>query len=188
MAVDGTFDDCQRLVKEAFAARDSTGVWAKRLLTSANSISIGRLLPQMAYYAWASLDYYARTGIKPGFIIPSGNAGNALAAIWAWKMGLPIRELILASNANRALPDYFSTGVFRPAPTVQTIANAMDVGNPSNLERVIHLERAKKIQNGFLKSISVTDDEIRAAIEKGHRLHGVVFCPHTAAAFHARGM
>lgn len=184
--VRGTFDDCQRLVKEAFAARSTQEEISGRHLSSANSINIGRLLPQMVYYAQASLAYRAMTGESAGFVIPTGNAGNALAALWAMRMGLPIRELVLASNANRVLPDYFATGVFKAAPSIRTLANAMDVGNPSNLERLIHLEQGDHSLKSRIRAVSVSDDSIRDRIQQGPGRYGEIWCPHTAAAVHAR--
>jgi threonine synthase len=184
--VRGSFDDCQRLVKEAFAARATPDEISDRHLTSANSINIGRLLPQMVYYAQASLAYQAMTGERAGFVIPTGNAGNALAAVWAMRLGLPIRELVLASNANRVLPDYFSTGTFKPAPSIKTLANAMDVGNPSNLERLIYLERGDASFKSRIRAVSVSDDRIRETITQGPGRYGEIWCPHTAAAVHAR--
>jgi threonine synthase len=184
--VRGTFDDCQRLVKEAFAARGTAGGIAGRHLTSANSINIGRLLPQMVYYAQSSLAYHAATGETPGFVVPSGNVGNALAAAWAMRLGLPIREIVLATNANRVVPDYFATRRFEPAPSVKTLANAMDVGNPSNLERLIRLLDDNPTLAGRIRAVSVPDDPIREAIQQGPGRYGEIWCPHTAAAVHAR--
>jgi threonine synthase len=148
--VNGTFDDCQRLVKEALLDKK----WSKKNLTSANSINIGRILPQTIYYGWSALHYYNRNQRKPGFIIPSGNLGNSLAALWAKKMGFPIGEVILSFNANKSVVNYFETGKWTPQPTITTLANAMDVGNPSNMERLFLcptkkskrlLKRVKKI-------------------------------------------
>ena len=184
--VRGSFDDCQSLVKEAFAARGTPHAFAGRHLTSANSINIGRLLPQMVYYASASLEYEAMTGERAGFVIPSGNVGNAMAAIWAMKMGLPIREIVLATNANRVVPDYFATGVFKPAPSIKTLANAMDVGNPSNLERLIHLAASAPEIKGRIRTLSVSDDRIREIILQGPGRYGETWCPHTAAAVYGR--
>jgi threonine synthase len=182
-AVNGTFDDCQRLAKEAFAARATSP--SSRVLTSANSISVGRLLPQAAYYAHASLTHFKRSGgEKPGFVIPSGNVGNALAALWAMKMGLPIGEIVLATNANRTVPDYFESGEFNPSPTIRTLANAMDVGNPSNLERVIAL--LDPALRPRIRAVSVSDDEIRSSIRDARARYGQILCPHTAAAYNAR--
>lgn len=182
-AVRGDFDDCQRIVKAAFSNRELNR--AKGLL-SANSINLGRLLPQAAYHAAASLWYLRRRGARAGLIIPTGNLGNAVAAFWARASGLPIREIVLATNANRAVPDYFSSAVWQPRPTVRTLANAMDIGNPSNMERLLQLQpdltRLKQIAAAF----SVTDDEIARTIAEEAARHGRVWCPHTAAAVHVR--
>ena len=133
LRIAGTFDDCQRLVKEAFG--DSA--LARRLrLSSANSINIGRLLPQMVYYAASSLDVERRTHAKASYIIPAGNLGNAFAAVWARALGFPIARIVLAHNVNRTVPDYLKTGIWQPRPSVATLASAMDVGNPSNMERM----------------------------------------------------
>jgi threonine synthase len=202
LRVRGTFDDCQRLVKAAFAARGAEaddpvfGPRGGRHLTSANSINIGRLLPQMAYYAQASLSYRSMTGEAPGIVVPSGNVGNALAAAWAMRLGLPVRELVLATNANRVVPDYFASGKFAPAASRRTLANAMDVGNPSNLERLIRLlDEGMQDEGatgdglrGRIRAVSVSDAEISRAIEQGPERYGEVWCPHTAAAVHARGL
>ncbi len=183
-AVEGDFDACQALVKRAFA---DEAVRRRRRLISANSINIGRLLPQMVYYAAASLQYLRRKGVPPGFVIPSGNLGNAVAAFWALRMGFPIRRIALAFNANRAVPDFFASGEYRPAATRATLANAMDVGAPSNFERLTHL------YSGDLASLrrdaeaySVDDVAIGQAIEQGPARWGSVWCPHTAAAICAR--
>ncbi|HUI61862.1 MAG TPA: threonine synthase, partial [Steroidobacteraceae bacterium] len=125
-AVHGTFDDCQRLVKQAFV---DPGLRAHTELSSANSINLGRLLPQAAYYAASSLAVWRQYGEAPSYVIPSGNLGNAVACIWARKAGLPIGEVVLAHNSNRTVPDYFETGDWRPRPSVPTLASAMDVGN-----------------------------------------------------------
>ncbi len=132
----GTFDDCQRLVKEAFVDPDCMQRWE---LSSANSINLGRLLPQTVYYVAASLAMQARTGGPASFIVPSGNLGNATACVWARRLGAPIAEIVLAHNANRTVPDYLATGVLHARPSVPTLASAMDVGNPSNLERLTNL-------------------------------------------------
>ena len=181
-AVKGTFDDCQRMAKEAF----SDSWWqSNTTLTSANSINIGRLLPQMTYYARASIDYKKEFGKNPGFIIPSGNLGNAVASLWAKKMGFPIGKIIMATNANKNVSDYLQTGVYSPHTTINTLANAMDVGNPSNLERAIHLY--PKIEDFRLdvESYSVSDEEIKTEIIEGAK-DGNIWCPHTATAAHVR--
>jgi threonine synthase len=184
-AVRGDFDDCQRLVKEAFA-----DPWwrANRNVTSANSINVGRLLPQVAYYAAASSWFLDRHRAPAGFLVPSGNLGNALGALWAKRLGFPIREVVLVANANRPVPDYFATGVYKPQPTVATLANAMDVGNPSNMERVLHLYPTPEALRADASSLSVSDAQIRKAIVDAAR-EGEILCPHTAtAAFALRAM
>lgn len=187
-AVNGTFDDCQRMAKEAFA---NTMAFAQQisdqptLLTSANSINIGRLLPQMTYYARASIEYKKKYGANPNFIIPSGNLGNAMAALWAKKMDFPIGQIIMATNANKALPDYLETGVKKSHQTISTLANAMDVGNPSNLERAIHLYPKLEDFRKDVDAISVSDDEIKKAIIEGKK-SGNIWCPHTAVAAFVR--
>ena len=174
-AVDGSFDDCQAMVKAAFA---NATLMAAVPLTSANSISIGRLLPQMAYYAQAALRHVRRGGTALNVAIPSGNLGNALAAIWVRAMGLPIGDIAIVTNANRVLPDFFETGTYTPRPSVPTIANAMDVGAPSNLERL----RAGFAETGGLHTLSVDDDTIRRRVPAFLAEFGTVICPHTATA------
>jgi len=182
-AVRGTFDDCQRMVKGALA--DAT-LHARMRLLSANSINIGRLLPQAAYYAYASLEYRHRHGVAPGVIVPSGNLGNGVAAVLALRMGFPIREVVLATNANRAVPDYFASGRYQGQPTVQTLANAMDVGAPSNFERLMALFADFSGLKTRVRSLSVSDAEIREVIRTGERRFGQIFCPHTAVGIRAR--
>ncbi len=182
-AVQGTFDDCQRIVKEAFLSAE----WRARFdLVSANSINIARLLPQMAYFAWASLKHFENRGRSAGFIIPTGNAGNAVGALWARHLGFPIREVVLAHNANRTVPDYFNTGDWRPRASIATLANAMDVGNPSNFERVLDLYPDIKRLQEFVSAESVSDEEIKQRIITEHSTSGEVFCPHSATALHLR--
>jgi threonine synthase len=182
-AVRGDFDDCQRIVKTAFANRE----WAEaKGLLSANSINLGRLLPQTAYYAAASLWYLRERDALPGFIVPTGNLGNAVAAFWARQMGLPLREIVLATNANGAIPEYFASGSWKPHPTIATIANAMDVGNPSNMERLIDLHPEITELRQVAKSFSVSDQEIADTIGHDYSSSGRTWCPHTATAVHVR--
>lgn len=178
-SVEGDFDACQRLVKAAMA---DPALRAARRLSSANSINVGRLLPQMAYYAWASTAYVRRHGRAPGFVVPTGNLGNALAALWARRVGMPVREVVLATNANPAVTSFAAGGAWSPAPTVATLATAMDVGNPSNMERVLHLFGGEDAARGALHAHRVTDDEIRRAIAEGPARWGEVWDPHTATA------
>jgi threonine synthase len=183
-AVEGNFDDCQRLVKEAMADPE---LGRRRRLSSANSINVGRLLPQMTYYAWAALEYRSRTGTDPGFIVPSGNLGNAAAATWTWRMGLPLREIVLATNANRSISAFFEGGAWKVHPTVATLATAMDVGCPSNMERLLHLFGGEGETRLALRACQVTDDEIRRVVTEGQEQWGEVWDPHTATAVAARG-
>ncbi|TAA38478.1 threonine synthase [Pseudoxanthomonas winnipegensis] len=180
LRVAGSFDDCQALVKRAL---NDAQLQARAPLSSANSISLGRLLPQMSYYAHAALDHHARSGNTLNFVIPTGNLGNAMAAILARAMGVPIGRIVLATNANHVLPDYFDGGEYAPQPSVATIANAMDVGAPSNFERLRWLYRSDDAAlRAAFASASVDDDAIRLVIARRYRHFGEVFCPHTATA------
>jgi threonine synthase len=182
-AVRGDFDDCQRIVKTAFRNRE----WAEaKGLLSANSINLGRILPQTVYYAAAGLWYLRQQGARPGFIIPTGNLGNAVAAFWAREMGLPVRQIILATNANHAVPNFFATGSWEPHQTIPTLANAMDVGNPSNMERLLHLHPEVSELRKIAQAFSVSDKEIASAIARGMKSWQRTWCPHTATAVHVR--
>jgi threonine synthase len=183
LRVRGDFDACQRLVKQAF--QDSELASALRL-TSANSINLGRLLPQMVYYAKASLDYLRRHGRPAGFIVPSGNVGNATAGFWAVRVGLPIREIHLATNANETVTRFVSGGEWRPRPSVQTLASAMDVGNPSNMERLFDLFETPEQARAALHATLVSDEEIRRRIAAGPSSWDYVWDPHTATAVAVR--
>jgi threonine synthase len=158
----------------------------RRRLSSANSINVGRLLPQMTYYAWAALEYRRRHGAVPGFIVPSGNLGNATAAAWTWGMGLPLREIVLATNANRSISAFFDGGAWQAYPTLATLATAMDVGCPSNVERLLHLFGGEEETRLALRACQVADDEIRRAVTEGCEQWGEVWDPHTATAVAAR--
>ena len=179
LSVAGTFDDCQRLVKAAFA---DPALAKRRELSSANSINVGRLLPQACYYVHASLATWRRTGRLANFIVPSGNLGNVLAAVWARRIGLPIGELVLAFNANRTVPEYLATGDWRPRPSTATLASAMDVGNPSNMERLRHLHPDWQELGGAVTAMTVSDDQIRHRIRADQSRLGETWCPHTATA------
>ncbi len=177
LAVTGEFDDCQRLVKEAFA---DTALNERFRLCSANSINVGRLLPQTAYYAQASLEHYWATGQKSSFIVPTGNLGNAFACVWARRMGLPIARIVLATNANTTIADFLSSGHWLPRPSIATLASAMDVGDPSNMERLRHLAGEVEQLRGEISAYPVTDREIRRTIADEYRRSGMAWCPHTA--------
>jgi threonine synthase len=179
LRIDGTFDDCQRLVKEAFV---DPGLRARHRFSSANSINIGRLLPQMVYYVASSLEIERRTGAKASYIIPTGNLGNAFAALWARALGFPIERIVLAHNANRTVPDFLETGDWRPRPSVATLASAMDVGNPSNMERVRALYPTIASMREHLSAQSVDDATIRRRIGEDFMQYGREWCPHTATA------
>jgi threonine synthase len=182
LSVAGTFDDCQRMVKAAFADPQLS---RSRSLSSANSINLGRLLPQCVYYAATSLAVWRRYGEAASFVIPSGNLGNALACLWARQLGLPIGEVVLAHNANRTVPDYLRGGVWEPRASVATLASAMDVGDPSNMERLRALYPELPQLRSAVTACSVSDEEICARIRRGYRELGQIWCPHTATAAEA---
>lgn len=181
-AVRGAFDDCQRLVKEAFADASLRKAFT---LSSANSINVARLLPQMSYLAAASLAIWNERGVPASFVIPSGNLGHATACVWAKRIGLPIDQIVLAHNANRTMPDFLDTGEWRPRETIPTLASAMDVGNPSNGERLRHLYPELAELRGVVTAHVIDDDAIRKRIRIGWDEHGQAWCPHTAAAAEA---
>ena len=181
LKVNGAFDDCQSLVKEAMA---DPVLSKSHRFSSANSINIGRLLPQSTYYADASLRHFRRSGNKPGFIIPTGNLGNAFACIMAREMGLPIGPIILVTNANRTIVDYFESLKWLPRASLQTLASAMDVGDPSNMERLRSLIGEADVLRDQLGIASVSDDEIKVAMRQDFEEFGFATCPHTATATH----
>ncbi|HLX52407.1 MAG TPA: threonine synthase [Aquella sp.] len=183
IAIDGTFDNCQKIVKEAFA---DTWWHNTAHVTSANSINLGRLLPQMTYYAYTSFHSYLKTGKAVNLIIPTGNLGNATAAYFARSMGFPIDKIVLSTNANSVIPDFVKSGVFTPKPSIATLANAMDVGNPSNFERLHSLYPDFADFVGNVCAFSVSDKEIRQAIKSTYEKHKVIVCPHTATAIYVR--
>jgi threonine synthase len=181
-AVRGTFDDCQRMVKQAF---QDAQLRSRKALSSANSINLGRLLPQAVYYASTSLRVWRETGSPASFVIPSGNLGNAMACVWARKIGLPIGRIVLAHNANRTVLDYLDSGTWRPRPSVATLASAMDVGDPSNMERMRALFPELRELRWAVSAYSVEDSDIRKSIQCGFQRLGQIWCPHTATAAEA---
>ncbi|MBT8080623.1 MAG: threonine synthase [Gammaproteobacteria bacterium] len=181
LAVQGTFDDCQALVKEAMADRDLSEA---HRFSSANSINIGRLLPQAIYYAHASLQHWFESGRKASFVVPTGNLGNALAAFIARLAGLPIDDIVIATNANRTIVDYLETADWLPRESIQTHASAMDVGNPSNMERVRALFGDAEILQELTRAVAVNDAAIEEEIRRTYADSGVIVCPHTATAIH----
>ncbi|MCR5731841.1 MAG: threonine synthase [Sphaerochaetaceae bacterium] len=172
--VRGSFDDCQRMVKSAFVDKDLSG------LSSANSINLGRLLPQMVYYVYASMLYVKQYGKSPVIIVPSGNVGNCTGAYWARKIGSPIKRVALAVNANTTIPEYLESGKYNPRDAIKTIANAMDVGAPSNMERLFDLFKSYEEMCENVSAWSVNDDEIRRTIKEVYSEEKYVMCPHTA--------
>jgi len=178
--VDGSFDDCQALVKGAFG---DPGISKAHRLGAANSINIGRLLPQSVYHAAASLWHWREHAERTNFIVPTGNLGNAMACIWARAMGLPIGRIILATNANRSIPDFLTTGDWQPRASIRTLASAMDVGNPSNMERLRHLYPEFAAVRESVEAYPVDDEAIREQIARDYQRFGDVWCPHTATGF-----
>jgi threonine synthase len=177
VAVRGSFDDCQRLAKEAFSDSATT---ARVRLTSANSISLGRLLPQIFYYAYAAL----QCARPPVISVPSGNFGNLTAGVMAWKLGAPIAEFSAPTTINDTVPRFLKSGRVEPRPSVPTLANAMDVGNPSNLERLHWLfDGDVQAMRRLISSTAHTDDDVRAAIAELHKRFNYVADPHTAIGF-----
>src|SRR6201999_2003706 len=151
-------------------------------LSSANSINLGRLLPQAVYYAASSLEVWKKHGEPASYIIPSGNLGNAAACIWARKVGLPIRDIVLAHNVNQTVTHFLHTGEWRPRPSIATLASAMDVGNPSNMERLRALFPKLADLRTAVSAESVDDAAIRERIRQGFERYGQIWCPHTATA------
>ncbi|HEV7348768.1 threonine synthase [Telluribacter sp.] len=180
LEVDGTFDDCQRLVKEAFLDEELN---QKYNLASANSINISRLIPQSFYYfsAYAQLKHLGKPLV---FSVPSGNFGNLSAGLLAYRMGLPVEHFVASTNKNKVVPAYLNSGEYKPVPSVETISNAMDVGNPSNFVRMIHFfgnqwEEARQKISGFYFS----DEQTRETMRELFDSTGYVLCPHTAVAY-----
>jgi threonine synthase len=182
LAVDGTFDDCQRLAKEAFLDLDMRERWS---LMSANSINVGRLLPQCLYYVYAA----AKLGWREPsarFVVPSGNLGNLCAGLIAKRMGMPSTGFIAASNVNRGFVEFLETGCFEARPVIATASSAMDVGEPSNLERILWF--CDGDLTGLRRDIvghSVTDEQARRCMADVYHRTGYVLDPHTAVAFEA---
>ena len=177
--VEGSFDDCQRLAKDVLG---DAGFRHEVPLGSANSISIGRLLPQMAYYGHAALRHWRATGRPLHLVVPTGNLGNAVACLLAKRCGLPIGDVVLANNANDALARFFAGQDYQPLPTLATLANAMDVGAPNNFERLQWLYPDVAALRAAIQADSVDDAGIRTAIVDAHARFGETICPHTACA------
>jgi len=183
LEIDGTFDDCQALVKQAFTDKELN---EKFRLTSANSINIARLIPQTFYYFNAYAQLLREGNDKVVFAVPSGNFGNIGAGLLAWKMGLPVEQFIAATNVNDTVPEYLKSGIYEPKPSVATLSNAMDVGNPSNWVRIADMfkgdiDQLKTLITGY----SFDDEATLAAIKEVDAEDNYVVCPHTAIAWQA---
>ncbi|MBD3384771.1 threonine synthase [candidate division KSB1 bacterium] len=173
LEVDGNFDDCQDLVKTAFA---DTALRPLHL-TSANSINIGRLLPQSFYYIWSAL----QVDEPRCFCVPSGNFGNLTAAVMASRMSIPVRKFIAAVNANDTIPLYLNSGKYRPRKSRQTLSNAMDVGNPNNWPRIESLfDQSRSEINKAIQSTSIDDERTLDTIKKMYQRYEYICDPHTA--------
>ncbi len=189
LAVQGKFDDCQALVKQAFVDADLSAL----NLSSANSINIGRLLPQAVYYFYAH-SRAAPQGEKIVFSVPSGNFGDLMGGLLAMKMGLPVQKFVVATNENDEFPRFMDTGIYEPIrPSKNCISNAMNVGHPSNLARLFCLYGGKMDETGRVEvkpdmaamrndiyAASITDEETRRTIKEAYSRHGVLLEPHGA--------
>lgn len=182
--VDGTFDDCQALVKTAFMDEELN---KKLNLTSANSINVARFLPQAFYYFYAYAQLAKQGKAKDVvFCVPSGNFGNITAGLIAKKMGLPIKRFIAANNKNDIFLQYLKSGVYTPRPSVQSIANAMDVGDPSNFARVLDLyDNSHADIAAEISGCSYTDQQIAATLKETFESTGYLLDPHGACAYQA---
>jgi threonine synthase len=180
LEVDGVFDDCQDMVKNAFLDKDLT---SKMQLTSANSINVARWLPQLFYFMFAYKQLH-KTYNDIVFSIPSGNFGNICAGMMAQQLGLPIQHFVASNNANNVVTEYLKTENYSPKPSVQTISNAMDVGNPSNFIRIQEIYNNDfSILKEHLSSYSFTDDETRSALEYIYKTYNYIADPHGAVGY-----
>ncbi len=179
VAIDGNFDDCQALVKQAFA---DSALSQKHNLMSANSINVGRVIPQSFYYFWTSLRLKAAHPNKPiVYSIPSGNLGNLTGGLIALKMGAPIDKFVAGNNDNYPFIDYLQTGTYTPRASVPTLSNAMDIGRPNNFPRILDLfdgnhEHISQICYGAHFNDAKTEEHMREIFKQ----HGYIMCPHTA--------
>ncbi len=180
LEIDGVFDDCQRLVKTAFLDKE---LGDKMNLSSANSINIARLIPQSFYY----FNAYARlkeVGKPIVFSVPSGNFGNLCGGLIARNMGMPVSKFIASTNVNDVVPEYLKTAKFNPRPSIATLSNAMDVGNPSNFPRVLALHNESYEEaNAKIEGYAYNDEQTKKTIGKVFNETGYIMCPHTAVAW-----
>ncbi|HCC71046.1 MAG TPA: threonine synthase [Bacteroidales bacterium] len=181
LAVDGSFDDCQRMVKEAFSDIDLRKTLK---MTSANSINIGRWLPQSFYYTWGMLKWLEENpDVFPVVSVPSGNYGNLTAGMLAYECGMPFNGFIAASNINNTVPVYIRSGIYQPQESVKTITNAMDVGNPSNFERMKYIGGSWKNISEMVSAFEFKDHEILKGIERVYHETGYILDPHSATGY-----
>ena len=194
IALDGKFDDCQRLVKSAFADPDLKAL----NLSSANSINFGRLLPQAVYYIYSYVKLAGKFGEKIVFSVPSGNFGNMMGGMVAQRMGLPVERWVIATNDNDEFPNFLRTGVYKPiSPSKASISNAMNVGNPSNLARLFHMyggwmdekglvhkQPDLKALNRDIYSLGVSNEETRKAIKDAYDKYRIILEPHGAVGWY----
>ena len=182
--VRGNFDDCQALVKAVF---NDAEFRRTHNVTSANSINLLRWIPQSFYYFYAWAQWASVNTGAPDIVVPSGNYGNVTAGMLAWKMGLPVHKFIVASNANDVIPQFLLTGEYKPGPSVRTVANAMDVGAPSNYERMMSLfNNDFQALTNMVEGCSFTDAQIKKAIVDIYLKDGYLSDPHSAVAYLAR--
>lgn len=180
LEIQGSFDDCQRLVKEAFLDQD---LLAKYRLSSANSINIARLIPQSLYYANALAQLHEHPD-KAVFVVPSGNFGNLTAGLFAKKLGMPVKDFVAATNVNASVPQYLESGIFKPHASFQTLSNAMDVGNPSNFARMLDLcNNDHSAMKKDLRAFSFDDEETVLAMQEIYSRYNYVMDPHGAIAY-----
>ncbi len=193
IAIDGKFDDCQRLVKKVFLDPSLSGI----SLSSANSINIGRLLPQSLYYFYAWSKLSCDVGEKAIFSVPSGNFGNLMGGLTALKMGLPVKQFIISTNENNEVPEFLRTGIYKSiSPSKNCISNAMNVGHPSNLARIVALYGGMMDETGNITkapdlkkmhedlfAVEVTDVETRGVIAEVYKRYNILLEPHGAIAW-----
>ncbi len=180
--VNGNFDDCQRMVKEAFADKELND---ELFLTSANSINVARWLPQQFYYFYAYQQWADKSNL-PVVCVPSGNFGNICAGLLAHISGLPVKHFIAACNANNAVAEYLQTGIFNAKPALATMSNAMDVGNPSNFVRILELfhHQYSAIKN-MMSGYTISDDDTKSTLKEVYEKYQYLCDPHGAVAFNA---
>ena len=180
LEVDGTFDDCQRMVKTAFLDQEIT---EHKKLTSANSINIARWLPQLFYYLFA-YQQAQKWGAKLVFSVPSGNFGNICAGMVAHKLGMPVSQFVASTNVNDVVPNFMQNGTYQPKPSISTISNAMDVGDPSNFIRIRQLFKNDfDALSQYLSSFSFSDEETRVAMKSVYEKTGYILDPHGAVGY-----